>query len=284
MLAIARQLPKLLRTIQREHTWLQQVIAEHAIDAVISDNRYGLYSNNIPTVIMTHQLQVLSGKGKTADNLLRKIHYNYLERFGEIWVVDDHNSPGLAGIMSHPVTLPRNAHYIGLLSQQKKTEPKGAGYLLVLLSGPEPQRTLLSRMLWKQVQGYNGKVVFVEGSTTSAKPGDIPPHINHYLQLTRQELSPMLSGAELVICRSGYSTIMDLVKLNKKAILIPTPGQTEQEYLAETLQAQGRFISKPQNRFDLQQALIDVRNIQLTNNNYASLFEQYKQILDNWLQ
>jgi len=47
------------------------------------------------------------------------------------------------------------------------------------------------------------------------------------------ELAEALKGAETVVCRSGYSSLLDLAALGQRAVLIPTPGQPEQVYLAK---------------------------------------------------
>lgn len=283
MPAIARQLPRLLQTIKAEHKWLKGVVTRHKIDAVISDNRYGLHHPGILCVIMTHQLQPISGWGKFADNNVRSLHYKYLEKFNECWVVDTPDAPGLAGSLSHPTNLPRQAKYIGLLSQQELVETADNGYLLVLLSGPEPQRTILADKLWAQLNNYTGKVVFVVGSADALVPTDIPGHITYHQQLTKDDLHQALNGAEIVICRSGYSTLMDLVKLNKKAILIPTPGQTEQEYLGKLMYEQGVFVSAPQSNFSLEQALGESKQFPFKKLNYGDAFTQYKIVVDRWV-
>ena len=135
---LLQQVPAILKAVRQEHEWLQEIVKEYAIDAVISDNRYGLQHKEVPCVIMTHQLNVITGMGDAADGVLRGVHYKYLERFNECWVVD-REKDGLGGKLSHPKGLPDNAKYIGLLSQVENTTV-GQDYLLILLSGPEPQR------------------------------------------------------------------------------------------------------------------------------------------------
>lgn len=282
MLKIMQQVPSILRVIKEEYKWLKKIVAEHNIDAVISDNRYGLYHTNIPCVIMTHQLQVLSGKGWLVDELVRRVHSNYLEKFDECWVVDVPEQPGLAGKLSHPDKLPANCKYMGLLSQLQPTQEDKNGYLLVLLSGPEPQRGMLSATLWAKLSDYNGRVVFVEGNKDAVEPTSIPGHITYYKLLTHDRLEATLNGADLVICRSGYSTVMDLVRLRKKAILIPTPGQTEQQYLAENLQERNWFMTKPQSSFNLHTALSTAEGFPFLND-LSDTFDDYKVVLNSWL-
>lgn len=284
LLKIAQQVPSILQAIKQEHQWLKQVVAEQEIDAVISDNRYGLHHPDIPCAIMTHQLQVLTGKGSIADGVIRSLHKSHLEKFSECWVVDIADAPGLSGKMGHPAKLPAHTRYLGLLSQAEKKSTENSKDLVVILSGPEPQRTILSQKLWQQAMQYEGRVVFVEGKADAPVPGNIPAHITHHQLLTKDTLQNALNSAQLVICRSGYSTLMDLVKLQKKAILIPTPGQTEQEYLGKELQQQGAFISLPQKTFDLQEALSQASSFPFKQLQFSGAFDIHKKVLDNWLE
>jgi UDP-N-acetylglucosamine transferase subunit ALG13 len=284
MPALMRQVPGLLKTIKREHTWLKETIENHKVDGIISDNRYGLYHNQVPCVIMTHQLNAMSGFGTIADNTVRKLHYKQLQRFNHCWIVDVAENGGLAGKLSHPQLMPHNAEYIGLLSQAESADVTAKGHLLVLLSGPEPQRTILSQKLWAQLKGYKGQVIFTEGKATADIPKAAPSHISHYTILAKEQLHNAIQGADIVICRSGYSTVMDLVKLGRKAVFIPTPGQTEQEYLAKQLQDMGMFPYMPQNNFDLSQALQIAGEFPYKPLNIPGAFDRYKNVLDKWLQ
>lgn len=284
MPTVIKQVPSLLRTIRKENTWLKETVKQYNIDLVISDNRYGLYHDTIPSVIITHQLNIITGFGNMADNMLRRLHYRFLNRFNNVWVVDVPDAPGLAGQLSHPKQLPCNTHYIGLLSQVEPVATTNPGYLLVLLSGPEPQRTLLANILWQQVLSYTGKVIFVEGTENITAKQNIPPHITYHKRLSGDKLAAAISGADMVICRSGYSTLMDLVKLNKKAILIPTPGQTEQEYLGSTLYKDGVFISKPQKSFNLDEALEEAVTFQFQDLQQENMFIDFTDVVDSWLK
>lgn len=281
---VINQVPSLLRTIRKENDWLKETVRQYNIDLVISDNRYGLYHNTVPSVIITHQLNIITGLGSMADNILRRLHYRFLNRFNNVWVADVQQSPGLAGRLSHPASLPHNTQYIGLLSQVEPVTTANSGYLLVLLSGPEPQRTILADKLWLQVLSYTGKVLFVEGADEGAAKQDIPEHITYHKRISGDTLAAAISGADMVICRSGYSTLMDLVKLDKKAILIPTPGQTEQEYLGRTLYKNGVFISKPQKSFNLADALGEAEHFPFRKMQFGQAFEQFQPIIDDWLK
>ncbi|MFA6060523.1 MAG: glycosyltransferase [Taibaiella sp.] len=253
---ILLQIPKILATIKKEHQWLLQQQQIHQFDLIISDNRYGLYHSKIPCVILTHQLQILSGKGNLADHILRRLHYQLLNRFNKCWVVDEERNGGFSGKLAHPKTLPVNAVYIGLLSQFAGCLPdnnKGnSKQVLVLLSGPEPMRGQLELLVLQQAKTLTAyQFTVVGGNPLGNMIQDLPQHITYHTHLNAQRLLPELQGASLVICRSGYSTIMDLAVLGKKALLIPTPGQTEQEYLAAYLKEKKYFDTCTQEALQL---------------------------------
>ena len=283
---VLAQLPRLHKTIMTEHDWLRHAAKDLQLDGIISDNRYGMFHNELPSVIMTHQLHVLSGMGNIIDRGVQKVHYKYLDRFNSSWIVDVPDAPGLGGILSHTRYPPQNPRYVGLLSQFEGINEAvdQDGSLLILLSGPEPQRSDLSRILWQQVQGYHGKVVFVEGSNTVLAPAHMPAHITYHNWLAGEKLTPLLLAADRVICRSGYSTIMDLIALGKKAILLPTPGQTEQEYLARHLLETGIFYSAKQENFDLNKAMGEADMHPYKSLGFNNPYMSYRPVLEDWIQ
>jgi UDP:flavonoid glycosyltransferase YjiC (YdhE family) len=278
------QLPRMLRIIRREQQWLRQQLQREQIDGIISDNRYGLYHPEVPSVILTHQLQIHSGLGAGIDRLLRNWHYRRLGHFSEVWVPDVAGDPNLSGTLGHPSVRPKHVKYIGLLSQ---VADRGLAlreeHLLVLLSGPEPQRSILSNLLWEQVQDYPGKVIFVEGSTAAAPRSSRHARVHHHRILPSEIVRETLAAASLVICRSGYSTLMDLVALGKKAILIPTPGQTEQEYLGQHLHQSEIFLTREQRSFCLNEALHAATAFPFRNIGLSASFTQFQPVVDNWL-
>jgi hypothetical protein len=148
LLKIMAQLPHFKKIIQDENKWLQKIIAEHKIDAVISDNRFGLHHPQMHTVFITHQLSIKTPFGKWIDTLIQRWNYSYINKFSECWVPDAKELP-LAGELSHPVCLPKiPVHYAGWLSRFKKMEIKSESkFILIMLSGPEPQRSLLEKKL-----------------------------------------------------------------------------------------------------------------------------------------
>jgi UDP:flavonoid glycosyltransferase YjiC (YdhE family) len=287
-LSIMLQLPKLLAAITYEKKWLSDLLAQEHFDAVISDNRYGLHHPALKSFIICHQLHLRSGLGTLPDVLIQKLHYRYLSKFNHCLVPDAALAPGLGAALSHSHPLPLNTSYLGPLSQFSSSSaadsPFTAGPVLILLSGPEPHRTHLSDLLWNQLGNIGLNVIFVEGSTHCPDRTHIPPNIQYHKQLGTTALLPMLQQAYLLICRSGYSTIMDLVAMRKRAILIPTPGQTEQEYLAQYHQKQGHFMAYPQQGFSLNQALKEAAIFPFKQVLPTDAFHRHKEVLDLLLQ
>ena len=255
--------PRIFSSIKAEHRWLKRMVKAYGIDAVISDNRFGLYHSSVPTIFVTHQLKIISPLGKWNEGLLQKWNYTYINRFKECWVPDFSGQDNLAGELSHPMTLPRvPVKYIDLLSRfEKKEEGEIRNQLLFMLSGPEPQRTILENKIIDEVSHYPGTATIVRG--LPARRSVIPSTgmIKFYNHLSTRELNEEIASADWVIGRPGYSTIMDLARLQKKSILIPTPGQTEQEYLAKALWQKKIAFSIEQKRFSLGPVLEEAKKI-----------------------
>lgn len=252
-----QQGPKLRRAILYEHQWLKKMVAQHHIDAVISDNRYGLYHSAVPCIFITHQLLIKSSAGKWTEKILQKRNYKYINRFTECWVPDIKGENNLAGELSHPQLKPAiPVHYIGLLSRFKKKErAEKKEHLLIVLSGPEPQRSMLEEKIIKDIGHYNHTATIVRGLPGSASLIPSTGMIQFYNHLPADELNDAIQEAQYIISRSGYSTVMDIMTLQKKSILIPTPGQTEQEYLGRSLMEKRIAVCTEQKGFSLEKAL-----------------------------
>ncbi len=283
-LKIMTQISKILMRIKSENAWLRVFIQENRVDGLISDNRYGLFHSQIPTVFITHQLQVYSGYGSYADRIIQKFLYRYINRFKVCWVPDFKNKNSLAGILSHPQTMPDiPVQYLGALSRFNEcagsTEKKFD--LLILISGPEPQRTILEKIMIEQAERSDKKIAMVRGlpgDTTVLEHGKISI-FNH---LNSIKLNKLICESELIICRSGYTTIMDMVKLKKKMIVIPTPGQPEQEYLAAYLSQNHFGFSITQNAFRLDRAMELATKFTFTH--VDTDMNEYKIVLKDFVQ
>jgi uncharacterized protein (TIGR00661 family) len=247
------QVPSVLKTIKEENNWLNEMMRQHGFEAVISDNRYGLHHEKIFSVFITHQLAIKSPLGKWSEKVLQQLNYRFINRFSECWIPDEEGENNLAGDLAHPVKLPRiPVKYIGALSRLEiKPVDSIKDHLLVILSGPEPQRMILENIIIDEVVYYHGTATIVRGL-----PGErtiIPStnSIHFYNHLAAADLNDEMMMADFIISRSGYSTVMDASCLKKKCILIPTPGQTEQEYLAGYLMKKKMAFCVPQQSFSL---------------------------------
>ncbi|MGC4035423.1 MAG: glycosyltransferase [Chitinophagaceae bacterium] len=250
---IFRQIPKIVNSIYRENRWLKKKIKEHRFSAVISDNRFGLFHRSVRSVFITHQLTIKSPLGRWSEKLLQRLNYRYINRFSICWVPDFAGENNLAGELSHPSEKPSiPVVYIGCLSRFTKTDAEEkANHLLILLSGPEPQRTILENKIIANLKDFNGTATIVRGLPLAKEIPASSETISFYNHLSTEQLSKKIAEAEFVISRSGYSTIMDLTQFEKKSIFIPTPGQTEQEYLGQYLMQNKIALSVNQNDFSL---------------------------------
>jgi UDP-N-acetylglucosamine transferase subunit ALG13 len=253
---IAAQVPHILSVIKKEHQWLQHAVADHSIDAVISDNRYGLYHHSIPTVLITHQLRIKTGLSSLMDRFIQQFNYQQINKFVDCWVPDHEKGLTLAGELSHPTLFPSvPVKYIGPLSRFTGLVKAEEKHLLVILSGPEPQRTLWEEMIIHQLHAYKKPVILVRGLPGTVDLPVVPLFVQVFNHLPAQELDNYIQGASFVISRCGYSTIMDVMTMQKKSILVPTPRQAEQEYLAEHLMQHNLALCIPQSKFRLAGAL-----------------------------
>jgi uncharacterized protein (TIGR00661 family) len=258
---LALQIPKIIAAIKREQKWLNNIIHKYSIDLVISDNRYGLYHHTIPSVIITHQLQIQTPKWLQAA--VTKLNYRWINRFTQCWIPDFAEGPGIAGKLSHPPKLPSiPVHYVGALSRfkQMETSTHFEYDFLILLSGPEPQRSLLENLLLQKAKYSSYRFLLVRGKPGSTDTIAVSNNITVYNHLPTDALENTYKKSKWVICRSGYSTIMELLSIQKKAVLIPTPGQTEQEYLAIILAKQGLAFSIEQTEITSRDFLNEVAN------------------------
>ena len=224
--------PKMIKAILAEKKIVKKWISEFDIQGIISDNRLGVYNKEIPSVFMTHQLTVLSGKTTWISS---KLHQHFIKKFTECWIPDIQERPNLTGKLGHLKKSSLNLKYLGPLSRLEKKELPIKYDLMVILSGPEPQRTFLEQKLKNEVCLFAGKVLFIKGIFEAEQKIEQDENVTYYNFMTSSEIETAFNESEMVLCRSGYTTVMDLAKLQKKAFFIPTPGQFEQEYLAKRL-------------------------------------------------
>lgn len=254
MMKLFFQAPFFLWIIRKEKRVIEQVVKHHNIDVILSDNRYGCYSSNTKNIFITHQLTILMpGRIKWLEGIVNFFNRQWIRNFDECWV-PDFPDDNITGKLTKAKNLP--VKFIGMLSRFEKGKyPIAKQYdLLVLLSGPEPQRSIFEKLVIQQVRKFDGNVLVVRGlpgeeaSNHSFTENEKITVINH---LPTAELQQAIESSDLVLARSGYTTIMDLFFLEKKAIFVPTPGQTEQEYLARQLKVKGIVDFTSQHQFDL---------------------------------
>lgn len=222
----------LLKSIWREHRLLQEIVKDERIDLVISDARFGLWTSRCRCVFVTHQIKIMSPR---FEGLINALNRWVMNRYDEVWIPDHATSPGLAGELSHPSKMPKRVRYIGPLS--RFTGPPSPAIpprwnTVVMISGPEPQRSLFEAEMVRTLIERGGSALLVRGKPEEPQETTMDGlTLLHHLD--DETLSEALVSAELVIARSGYSTIMDLDALGvRHARFYPTPGQTEQEYLS----------------------------------------------------
>lgn len=245
--------PKFLASIRREHAAVENIIREHAIELIIADNRYGCYAKTIQSVFISHQLNLIMPRGtKWMGGIINFFHTRLIKKFTTRWIPDGEHR-ALSGDLSKSSL---NAQFIGVLSRFKKSnEEQNRIKLAVVLSGPEPQRTLLEKNLLPQVIMLNLPSVFVRGLVTEKMGESEIDQVKIVNYLKSDELQKVLEQSDVIVARSGYSTIMDLAVLKKRAVLIPTPGQPEQEYLATKFMNEQIAYATDQEKLYLDDAL-----------------------------
>ena len=249
---IILQIPIMLRAIRKERKLTKKLVEKYQLTGIISDNRYGVYSKKVPSVFITHQLNVLSeGTTKISSSL----NWFKIKKFKEIWVPDFTLAPNLSSEMGHKEETQDKIKYIGPLSRFHKKELPKKYDLLVLISGPEPQRSLLEEKLKSEILRYEGEVLFVSGLIEEKQKVTRIKNTTYYNYMTTSQLEQAFNETDVVLSRSGYSTVMDLVQLNKKAFFIPTPGQYEQEYLAKKFKKEARAPYEVQSKFKIEKLM-----------------------------
>ncbi|MFI5154652.1 MAG: glycosyltransferase [Chitinophagales bacterium] len=251
-LRIGMQIPKIVQRIRRERSWLTEIIAKEDPDAIISDNRYGLCAPGLRSVFLTHQLHIKTGLGAFLDHLVEKWNHRKIRRFSACWIPDYMGDGALSGELSHPAIIPgMDIRFIGPLSRFVPCKEAVSDQVLILLSGPEPQRSILEKQVLRQCMNYRSKVILVRGLPLESPLPMVEKHVSIHNHLQTEILNKLICESAIIICRSGYSSIMDIMRLGKKSILIPTPGQSEQQYLGQWMHENKLALCVTQNRFSI---------------------------------
>ncbi|MBS1487598.1 MAG: glycosyltransferase [Bacteroidetes bacterium] len=274
-LKVALQLPKFLYAIWKEHRQIKRIVSDEKIDFIISDNRYGCWSAQKPSVFIGHLLNV---EVPLFQRMLNRYHSYLINRFSICWIPDTTEN-SLSGKLSAAKL--KHVKYIGLLSRMKWKAAEIQYEIIAVISGPEPQRTIFEKKIRAQLLASKKKSLVVKGLPESPHRSQTD-NLTEVSHLHSAELNEALLQSALVICRSGYSSVMDLATLGKKAIFVPTPGQPEQEYLADEMMKKGIAYAMPQHELDIAKAIDESKKItgfgiyQHTNN----LREAVRELID----
>ena len=270
-ITIFLQGPKILWSAINEYFWLKRMQRKYQFDLAVSDNRVGFFHKKIPSVFITHQLNLIMPY-KWATRLFQLMQYAWLYNFTFCWVPDMEGNNNLSGILSNPTKKPRTPiFYLGILSRLFTAVPEKPGaaenkpiHFLGIISGPEPQRTLLENILWEEGNALNKKFVLVAGLPMNNSHTRVSANGILFNHLAGAALANEIKNAEYIICRGGYTSLMELIPFEKKLIFVPTPGQTEQTYLGQYWQNKKWAVYFEQHHFNLATALSAAANLPYT--------------------
>jgi uncharacterized protein (TIGR00661 family) len=270
ILGIMIQIPKIVAAIFNEYFWLKRTAKKYQFDLIVSDNRFGFFHKKIKSVFITHQLE-LQTPYDWSTRLNQAITYSIINKYTACWIADMKPPHNLSGDLANPKKLPNTPiWYMNCLSRLQEVASlnlvnennQEATCFLGIVSGPEPQRTLLENILWEQGNALGERFVVLAG---------LPDKQSYHKKTTKGLLYHHLNGAalkkeikkaEYIICRGGYTTLMELIPFQKKLIFIPTPGQTEQAYLGKYWQSKKWAICFSQAEFDLKIAIEQARQFE----------------------
>jgi hypothetical protein len=249
-------LPVMLRALAQERRTLQHILARDRYNLIISDNRLGVYSDRVPSLFITHQIHfhfpALIWPVELFALLLNRVLHT---KFDHVIVPDNPPGPGsLAGKLSRPLLSSslRHIYYAGILATARRMDVAEDLDYLIIISGPEPQRTIFEQTLLPQLHDLSGSKMVLLGSPNHHTVTCPDPDTTIRSYVDTEEKIALLNRARFVICRSGYTTMMELAEVQKRhGLFVPTPGQTEQEYLSSYYQRKGWFLSQSQYRISL---------------------------------
>lgn len=253
-ISFIKNIPKMSSTLKKARKITEKIIGNGKYDKIISDCRYDVYDTKENSYLINHQVRFKSlpvAQVITEFWLAKRMNkYRYI-------LVPDFEEENLTGKLSHNLRFVKKSkiRYVGILSHIKMTEIKKDIDYFISLSGPEPQRTILEEKVISQCKKLKGKIVIAaanpERNDEIIKNNNVRIEIFGFLESKKQQ--EFMNRAKFVITRSGYTTVMELCELGvKKALLIPTPGQTEQEYLADLYEKRSQFHHVSQNKLNLE--------------------------------
>lgn len=297
--SLLQQIPPVVKTIRAERKWVKKLSEDKRVGLVISDSRFGLWSKHFPSVYITHQLNPQLPYIKFWGNsaILTRLHHQIWARYAQCWVPDWKGDKNLSGELSFMEHYDRRVHFIGPLSRfeflshsehhlgnkhEGEERDKFAEFIqnyefevLAVISGPEPHRSYFEFLIREQALASSLRVAILLGKPHQLidpdRRGERPEDLfSEKLAHGRVMIAPHLPTSALYhlaqrsqvwLSRSGYSTLMDLVYLRKPPIVVPTPGQTEQEYLARRMRDFGWAVVQEQSQFNLVKGYREALNL-----------------------
>jgi len=260
-------LPKFILSIFYEHFILRRLIAKNGFDIIVSDNRYGLWNKKIKSILITHQVMIKTPAWlRFAQYPLYLVSKMLINHFDECWIPDSAVAPGLSGDLSHKYPLPADAKFIGPLSRfalsfnKKELLTTFNREITVIISGPEPQRSIFEDIITTQLLELNLPATLIRGKPETEQVIEAKGNLKIISHASAEEMRSIIESSALIICRSGYSSAMDLAAMASNALFVPTPGQTEQIYLANLYYNTGKTFFKTQDKlnlkYDIEKALV----------------------------
>ncbi len=249
--------PAIMKGIKREHRELERIVSSEKYHRIVSDNRYGIYHRDIPSYLITHQLRFMAPhRISFIEKKGERFVASFQDKFTSFIVPDDENG-SLSGELSHRLDYidTKKVFYSGPLSDFSKKDTKHDIDLFISISGPEPQRSIFERNIMESAPYFPPRTVITLGKSEEygkKRRGNAVV----YTYLTKERREDLMNRSKLILSRSGYSTLMDLAVLGKKAVFIPTPAQTEQEYLSKYHMEKGTYFSMNQKEFCMKEALL----------------------------
>jgi len=254
---LGKQIPKIFKNIANEHKRIEEICREYKIDGIISDNRFGLWHKDIPSVFLTHQINIKANSA-FIEKLIRPLNHYYIKKFSHCWIPDFPPPNSLSADLATIPTGNEFFSYIGALSRFKKNLAQEKIYdFLAIISGPEPQRSIFENKILMQVQEQTDlKGVVLRGLPENEEnKKQLTDRVTIYPHLGSEKIDQLISQSTVVLSRSGYSTIMDLSVHGSRAVFIPTPGQTEQEFLANYHTNKGHTAMQYQAKMNIKEGI-----------------------------
>lgn len=252
------QTPAILQKIHAEHQFTARIVKKFFPDIIFSDHCYGAYHTHVPSFFISHQLYFsVPPPFWVFRSIPAQFNLLFHRKFNRILIPDQReNETGLlSGGLSQIKKEDVKYNYVGILSSLKKTADTENIDILFSISGPEPQRTIFQKIILRQIKELPGKKVVLLGKSEESKLLDSTEDCDTYTHLPREKLQKLYNRSKLIVSRPGYSTLMELAELGKKALFVPTPGQTEQKYLADYVHKRGWFYSVRQKGLQLTKAI-----------------------------